>query len=207
VSEPLEPRIGHAERDRTVEQLREAAGLGRITLDELDERVEAALNARTQPELDVLVADLGPVRPTGPGAVVVRGEAPVVPGASGYAAKDPMVLSAGSGHTRKRGRWVVPGFMRLSASLGSIKLDCRLASTEFPVVDVEIVPSAGSVVIIVPEGWAANIDRVGRGIGSAKSTIAEHPSTGSPLLLVRGSVGLGSVTVRHQRWYDRKPRE
>ena len=102
---------------------------------------------------------------------------------------------------------MVPGFLRLSASLGSIKLDCRLATTEFPVVDVEVVPSAGSVVIIVPEGWAADIDRVGRGIGSAKSTVAEQPSTGCPLLVLRGSVGLGSVTVRHQRWYDRKPRD
>ena len=205
MSEPLEPRIGHAERDRTVERLREAAGLGRIDLDELDERVEAALTARTQSDLDALVADLGPVGPGSTG-VAVRGPAPTVPAASGYAAGDPMLLSAGSGHTRKRGRWMVPGFLRLSASLGSIKLDCRLATTEFPVVDVEVVPSAGSVVIIVPEGWAANIDRVGRGIGTAKSTVAEQPSTGSPLLLLRGSVGLGSVTVRHQRWYDRKPR-
>ncbi|GAA2125541.1 DUF1707 domain-containing protein [Nocardioides bigeumensis] len=205
MSQSPEPRIGHAERDRTVERLRDAAGLGRIDLDELDERVEAALAARTQSDLDVLVADLGPVRP-GSSGIVVRGPAPTLPAASGYAAADPMLLSAGSGSTRKRGRWVVPGFLRLSASLGSIKLDCRAATTEFPVVDVEVVPSAGSVVIIVPEGWAADIDRVGRGIGSVKSTVAEQPSTGSPLLVLRGSVGLGSVTVRHQRWYDRKPR-
>ena len=201
---PLPPRIGHAERDRTVERLREAAGLGRIELDELDERVEAALKARTQPELDALLADLGP---TAGGAVAVRGSAPVVPPASGYAAGDPMVLSAGSGTTRKTGRWVLPGFLRLSASLGSIKLDCRLASTEYPVIDIEVVPSAGSVVIVVPEGWAANIDRVGRGIGHAKSTVPEQPAPGFPLLVLRGGVGLGSVTVRRQRWYDRRPRD
>ena len=199
------PRIGHAERDRTVERLREAAGLGRIDLDELDARVEAALTARTQPELDVLLADLGPTGPTAVGGIAVRGSAPVVPAASGFAAADPMVLSAGSGTTRKAGRWALPGFLKLSASLGSIKLDCRQATAEFPVVDVEIVPSAGSVVIVVPPGWAANIDRLGRGIGSAKSKVPEQPTEGYPLLLVRGGVGLGSVTVRHQRWYDRRP--
>jgi hypothetical protein len=204
VVEPLPPRIGHAERDRTVERLREAAGLGRIDLDELDERVGAALTARTQPELDALLADLGP---TGPGGMAVRGSAPVVPAASGYGAADPMVLSAGSGTTRKSGKWVLPGFLKLSASLGSIKLDCRQATSAFPVVDVEIVPSAGSVVIVVPPGWAANIDRLGRGIGSAKSKVPEHPGEGYPLLLLRGSIGLGSVTVRHQRWYDRRPRD
>ena len=74
-------------------------------------------------------------------------------------------------------------------------------------VDVEIVPSAGSVVIVVPPGWAANIDRLGRGIGSAKSKVPEQPTEGYPLLLLRGGVGLGSVTVRHQRWYDRRPRD
>ena len=103
MSEPPAPRIGHAERDRTVERLREAAGLGRIDLDELDERVEAALTARTQPELHALLADLGPTGPTAVGGIAVRGPAPVVPAASGYAAADPMVLSAGSGTTRKSG--------------------------------------------------------------------------------------------------------
>jgi hypothetical protein len=208
VAEPLPSRIGHAERDRTVERLREAAGLGRITLEELDERVGAALTARTQPDLDTLLADLGPTGPSAVGGgIAVRGPAAVVPAASGYAAADPMVISAGSGTTRKSGRWALPGFVKLSASLGSIKLDCRQATTEFPVVDVEIVPSAGSVVIVVPPGWAANIDRLGRGIGSAKSKVPEQPTEGYPLLLVRGGVGLGSVTVRHQRWYDRRPRD
>ena len=49
--------------------------------------------------------------------------------------------------------------------------------------------------IVVPPGWAANIDRLGRGIGSAKSKVPEQPTEGYPLLLLRGGVGLGSVTV------------
>jgi hypothetical protein len=51
-------RASHADRDRTVEVLRDAAGDGRLTASELDERVEAALTARTGSELAALTADL-----------------------------------------------------------------------------------------------------------------------------------------------------
>jgi hypothetical protein len=51
-------RASHEDRDRTVDVLRVAAGDGRLTLEELDERLEAALSARTVGELAVLTADL-----------------------------------------------------------------------------------------------------------------------------------------------------
>jgi hypothetical protein len=51
-------RVADADRDRTVEQLRAAAAEGRLDPDELEERVSTALTARTQSELDELLADL-----------------------------------------------------------------------------------------------------------------------------------------------------
>src|SRR5206468_10356174 len=53
-----ELRAGDADRERTGAALREHAGAGRLDVDELDERIEAALRARTFVELDALVADL-----------------------------------------------------------------------------------------------------------------------------------------------------
>jgi hypothetical protein len=53
-----EPRIGDAERDRTVSLLQEHARAGRIDAIELDERVEAALQAKTASELAALTRDL-----------------------------------------------------------------------------------------------------------------------------------------------------
>src|ERR1700733_7599268 len=55
-----ELRASHADRDRVVEVLTVAAGDGLITAVELDERLEAALSARTRSELAVLTADLPP---------------------------------------------------------------------------------------------------------------------------------------------------
>lgn len=51
-------RASDEDRDRVVEQLRKAASEGRIAAEELEQRVHAALIARTYGELDALVADL-----------------------------------------------------------------------------------------------------------------------------------------------------
>ena len=47
-----------AERDATVERLRDAAGEGRLTLEEFSDRMEQASTAKTRAELDQLLTDL-----------------------------------------------------------------------------------------------------------------------------------------------------
>jgi hypothetical protein len=51
-------RASDADRDRVIDRLRDAAGEGRLEPDELEQRVGAALRARTYAELSWLVADL-----------------------------------------------------------------------------------------------------------------------------------------------------
>jgi hypothetical protein len=51
-------RIGDAERDVAIAQLREHFVAGRLTFDELTERIDAALTAKTQRQIDGLMADL-----------------------------------------------------------------------------------------------------------------------------------------------------
>jgi len=63
VSEPVPQRIGDAERDRAAEYLREHMSVGRLTQEEFDERVTAALQARTAADLDPLFADLPAPKP------------------------------------------------------------------------------------------------------------------------------------------------
>src|SRR3954469_15354429 len=62
-------RASDDDRERTAEQLRGAAAHGRISVDELEERLQAAYGARTQGELVPLVADLPAAgeRPAGGG--------------------------------------------------------------------------------------------------------------------------------------------
>jgi hypothetical protein len=55
-------RVSQEEREEVVELLRTQAGEGRLDLEELEERVEAALSARTRGDLDPLLADLPDTR-------------------------------------------------------------------------------------------------------------------------------------------------
>jgi hypothetical protein len=56
-------RASDADRDAVAERLRQAAVEGRLEPDELEERLHAALRARTYGELDGLLADLPSDRP------------------------------------------------------------------------------------------------------------------------------------------------
>jgi hypothetical protein len=55
---PPELRASDADRERTAERLRAAAGEGRLSAEELEARLETALSGRTYAELEGVVADL-----------------------------------------------------------------------------------------------------------------------------------------------------
>lgn len=61
--QPIPQRIGDAERDRAAELLREHMAQGRLTAEEFDERVDAALKAKVSTDLDPLFTDLPGPRP------------------------------------------------------------------------------------------------------------------------------------------------
>jgi hypothetical protein len=58
-------RIGDAERDATMAQLREHFAAGRLTFDELTERIDLTLAAKTQGQIASVLADL-PRLPSAP---------------------------------------------------------------------------------------------------------------------------------------------
>lgn len=93
MTDPLQIRIGHAERDEAVEALRVAAGEGRLTLEELDGRIEAALRARTRGDLQDLLGDLLPASSlqavVNPAALQAAQR-----GVPGWSWEDPLVLTA-----------------------------------------------------------------------------------------------------------------
>ena len=66
MTEPGQPspqRIGDAERDSAAELLREHLAQGRLSAEEFDERVGAALTAKVASDLDPLFSDLPEPRP------------------------------------------------------------------------------------------------------------------------------------------------
>jgi hypothetical protein len=62
-----EMRVGDAEREAAAAELREHYASGRLTLDELNERVDQAFAAKTRGDLNALMTDLPSARPGGSG--------------------------------------------------------------------------------------------------------------------------------------------
>jgi hypothetical protein len=69
-------RASHADRDIAADILCAAVADGRLTLDELDERLEHVLSARTLRELARLISDLPGHRFSGPAKAAARPAAP-----------------------------------------------------------------------------------------------------------------------------------
>jgi hypothetical protein len=59
--DPPEIRVSDQERERAAEEIRQHYAVGRLSEDELTERVQAAYAARTQSDLDALRSDLPPL--------------------------------------------------------------------------------------------------------------------------------------------------
>src|ERR1700749_1441349 len=106
-------RVSHEDRDQVAEALRVAAGDGRLSADELDDRLEKALTARTYDDLAALVTDppqAGTAPPPRATALPQAGTALAAgPGALAAApAKDLMKIQVTSGKGERVGRWTVP---------------------------------------------------------------------------------------------------
>ncbi|MBB1494637.1 DUF1707 domain-containing protein [Propioniciclava sp. MC1595] len=203
--DPLQIRIGHAERDEAVETLRTAAGDGRLTLDELDGRIEAAMAARTRADIEAVLADLMPPNELGrmlePQQQVVQVNAP------GWSWQDPLVLKAQWDNVVRAGPWEVPPFLELNAVAADVKLNFVDTTPTHEVIDVNLMGGAGTTVLVVPQGWGADVSRVAKGMGGIRSSVAARPTGRQPLLVVRGRVTLGGLKVRHPNSFDTWQRE
>ncbi|MGB6616252.1 MAG: DUF1707 domain-containing protein [Trebonia sp.] len=80
-----EMRVGDAEREAAAAELREHYASGRLTLDELNERVDKAFAATTRGDLNALMTDLPSARPgwSSAGPSGPSGSSALPPGAPG----------------------------------------------------------------------------------------------------------------------------
>jgi hypothetical protein len=179
-------RVSHEDRDHVAEQLRVAAGDGRLTADELDERLETALTARTYGELEVVLADL----PAAPGALA----------APAPEAKELVELKVSHGVIRRDGRWVVPRRLAVEARHGNVVVDFSSAVISQPTLDLEISVGHGNVVLIVPPAVEVDVDSVTIGHGNVHQRVRREAGTQVRLLVnASGSVRHGNLVVRGPR--------
>jgi hypothetical protein len=180
-------RATHDDRNHVVELLRVAAGDGRLTLDELDERVGAALTARTYGELAALVSDM-PAAPQAPaGAVEVR-------------PKDLVRIDCHGGSTRRDGPWLVPRRMQVRVTGGSVTLDFTEAVTWWPSLQLDVTVRGGSLRLVTKPGILVSTDDLAVHSSSVKVRAPWGP--GVPVRFridVAGTVASSSFKARPPR--------
>lgn len=182
-------RISDADRERAAARLQQALAEGRITLDELEERLAVVYAARYAADLLPPFADL-------PGDDVVPVQL-AEPAPSPAPTDQPLMLRSGMGTLRRSGPWTVSSRIRVQSVMGSVILDfCD--TTVPPVVDIALELGAGSARLLLPDGASADVDGMMSGMGTVRSKVASTPVPGRPHFHVHGRSAMGSVTVRYR---------
>ena len=193
--EPLparELRASDADRERVAAVLREAAGEGRIGLDELDERLAAVYAARTYAALEPLTRDL----PTTHEPVVPPVAAPEDPERFGAEPTSSGAFALLGGFERK-GSWVAPEHFNAFAMLGGGDIDLRQARFASRRVVIRAWAILGGVQITVPEDAEVHVAGVGI-LGGFDNSAAGEGLSGGPVIVVKGVALLGGVSVERK---------
>ncbi|MBV9381007.1 MAG: DUF1707 and DUF2154 domain-containing protein [Streptosporangiaceae bacterium] len=200
--DPKSLRASDRDRERMAEILRDAAGEGRLGMDELDERLSAVYAAKTYAELEPIVQDLphGAIEPA-PGSA----PAPAAGTAANRFGGEPTssaAIAVMGGFSRK-GEWVVPGNFTAVAIMAGGEIDLRTARFAERVVNIHAVTVMGGIAIIVPED--AEVHVTGTGVMGA----FEHGPTGpgkpgAPKIVINGVAFWGAVDVRRKPFPHRK---
>jgi Domain of unknown function (DUF1707)/Cell wall-active antibiotics response 4TMS YvqF len=159
---PRDLRASDYDRDRVITLLAQAAGDGRLTPDELSERVERAHQARTLGELAGLTTDL-----VGPDAQPIRldGRRAV----TGIFSRD-----------SREGRWVVPESLPVVAIFGEVELDLREALLQSGRIVVYATLIAGTIHLIVPDGVSVETSGSGVFVRKINRTVRQPGPRRSP---------------------------
>jgi hypothetical protein len=184
-------RIADTDRDHAAEVLREAHAQGRITVDELDERLTSVYSAKTFADLVPVTRDL----PATPGAAVAVATA-AAPARRRIGGTPRFKFSlAILGGASRDGQWVVPPEYTAVATLGGIKLDMRDATFAEAETVIKAVAVMGGMEITVPEdaevevgafGVMGGVDHGGEGPGAP----------GGPRIRITGVAVMGGIEVK-----------
>jgi hypothetical protein len=187
-------RASDADRERVADIIRQAAGEGRLTMEELDERLDAVYAAKTYAELEPITRDL----PQTPGGAAPA-PAHVPSGDPQRFGGEPTSHGAFAimGGFSRRGDWVMPEEFTAFAFMGGGEIDLRDARYATRTATIHAITFMGAIEITVPED--ANVRVTGIGIMGA----FDHQSGGTgdpsgPTIIVNGVAFMGGVEVKRR---------
>jgi len=181
-----ELRVSDAEREATVVRLREAGGEGRLTLEELADRVERADAARTRGELDALTADL---------PAAAASAATLAPDTARNERRWVVAIMGGE---QRKGRWRPSRRTNAIAVMGGVDIDLREAELADGA-EILAIPVMGAVTVIVPEGGSVEMSGFALMGGNSGPDDKVLPLPNSPVVRVRAFSLMGGVVVERKK--------
>lgn len=185
-------RSSDADRDRVAAVLRDAGGDGRLTVAELDDRLDAAYAAVTLRDLEDLTADLVAAdhrrvatASGAPGRVAVRG------GDGGT-----RWVIAVMGGARRTGRWRVGRRCTTLSVMGGTTIDLSHAEFDGEAVHLRVVCVMGGAEVRVPDHMNVVVSDVGFMGGNDVRIGAATPDPGGPTLHLHLVSVMGGASVR-----------
>jgi len=188
----MSDRVSDADRERGIELVRTAVSDGRLDLAEMDARISAALAARTEDELAVVVGDLG----------LDGGRLP---------RPEPVVIQGTHANFTRNGPWEVPAELVIRTKWSNITIDLREATFTTSTCRVTLDVHGGSGTIVVPDDVMVFDDGVEPHASSLTIRRHEQPEHTRATLRFVGSLHYAHITVgrtgRFKRWRRRRQQE
>jgi hypothetical protein len=184
-----ELRAADADRERVAEVLRQAAGDGRLTLDELDERLDRTYAARTYAELATVTEDLPLSSQPTSAAVAPRIRA-------GGRPTSRFAIAIMSGFSRA-GHWVVGRNFTAFALMGGGQIDLREASFTEGQVTIRAFAIMGGVEVVVPDGVELHVHGIPI-LGGIDQPRIRASQPGAPRVYVFGIALMGGIGAKYK---------
>jgi Domain of unknown function (DUF1707)/Cell wall-active antibiotics response 4TMS YvqF len=185
VSEPDDSlRVSDAERDATLRVLGDHAAVGRLTLDELEERSSQALVAKTRGELATLTSDLPQEasQESGSSPAPVRTRKPV---------RWMVAIMSGS---HRHGRFRAVGSINAVAVMGGDEIDLREAEIEGGELTLNVFTLMGGANIYIPD--SIELDVGGFSVMGGNTEVGvERLRPGAPRITIRAYNLMGGATI------------
>lgn len=178
-------RVSTKEIEDVVRQLQSAFTEGRLSEEELDERMSLALRAKIRSEIFVLTKDLG----------TAQGE--FINALSEYPVRrlGPYAIAVFSGIDTK-GQFLLPRNYRIVAIMGGCVLDLSAAQFESKVCDIHVTAIMGGVELLVPRSVRVHLDGMPIMGGFSQNTLTEQLPIDAPTIRIHGIAIMGGIDVK-----------
>jgi len=190
-------RVSNDDRERVAKVLHDSMAEGRLTVNELEERLDKVYEAKTFGDLEPLTRDL-PVGDQAKSLAIPRPAAPPSTRIGGRGTSS-SAIAVMSGAVRK-GVWTVPPTFNAVAVMGGVEIDLSDARFEDAETTIQAFTLMGGIEIRVPRDIVVQVNGSGF-MGAFDSKVDEDMQArpGVPVVKITGLAVMGGVDVKYGR--------